>query len=356
MARFLGLPFLFAVAGCAASSAETSDAPTGEVPIAITTEPLALSAAAAPIHGAGRVRAAEEATLSFPFGGIASVRVARGERVRRGQILATLDASAANAQLAGARSALDKATRDAARAEQLADTVVAPVQRQDLATAVDVARAQVDAASFQSRRSVLVAPTDGVVVDVAVDGGETVGAGQPVVSFAGLGGFEVELVLPAAEALTADPGTPAVAHLNALRRDVTGVVTERAGGAGPLGGFTVVVALDDAEGLAAGLVAGVDLQPAGRPWVTVPLRSLAEVDGDDAAIYVVAGDRARRTPVHLAFLTADRAALLDPPALGTEIVVAGVPFLTDGAVVPASRSASGSSRPWCSCCSSRSGW
>ena len=47
-------------------------------------------------------------------------------------------------------------------------------------------QADLDAARFQARRSVLVAPADGTVLDVFVDDGQTAGAGQPVLRFAGV--------------------------------------------------------------------------------------------------------------------------------------------------------------------------
>ncbi|MCB9689076.1 MAG: efflux RND transporter periplasmic adaptor subunit [Alphaproteobacteria bacterium] len=317
-----------------ASAAEMHEPATAEA-ISVTTAPIEVREVARPVHGTGRVQATDQALLSFPFGGVASdVRVVRGQQVRRGEVLAVLDASAARAQLVAARSALAKAERDATRAEALEGTALSVAQRQDALTGLEVARANVDAASFQARRSALVAPADGVVVDVWVDEDQTVGAGQPVVSFAGVDGYEVELVLPAADALLVDVGTEATARIGALGRTVTGRVTERAGGAGPLGGFTVVVALD-AEGgpLAPGLVASVDLRPTGEPLATVPVEALAEADGDEGAVYVVEDGTAHRVPVTVAFLADPLVALRSAPPAGTEIVVSGVAFVTDGASV-----------------------
>jgi RND family efflux transporter MFP subunit len=333
MTRF---PTVFLLAaslpGCSAAEAIT-ESPEGAVPITIAAvSPLPV---ARPIHGAGRLRARDEAVLSFPFGGVvADVAAVRGQRVRRGEVLARLDAVPARAQLAAAESALAKAERDADRARVLEGTALSTAQQQDAATGLDVARANLDAARFQTRRSLLVAPTDGVVVDVFAEDGQTAGAGQPILTFAGDGGLEVELVLPAELALLADPGTPAVATVRAARATVPGRVVERAGGAGPLGGFTVVVTLDPTDApLAPGLVAAVDLSARPDVRLTVPVESLAEADGAEAAVYAVQDGVARRVPVVVDFLAGPLAVLAEGPPAGTPVVVDGVPFVADGAAV-----------------------
>jgi RND family efflux transporter MFP subunit len=318
--------------GCADASA-LQEAASPEV-VAVRTAPVAEAPVARPLHGSGRLRATTEATLSFPFGGVvADVVVSRGQVVHKGELLAVLDAAPARAQLAAATSAAQKAARDAARAEALGGAV-STAQQQDARTGLEVAQADLDAARFQARRSVLVAPADGTVLDVFVDDGQTAGAGQPVLRFAGAEGYEVELVLSAADALAAAPGTPAAATIRSAGVALPGVVTERAGGAGPLGGFTVVVGLEATDAvLAPGLVATVDLAPAPSVRRTVPIEALAEADGSDGAVYVLDGDHVRRVPVTIAFLAGALVALDDGPPAGSEVVVEGVPFVVDGGAV-----------------------
>ena len=326
--RVLALVFL---AGCATSAANTP-LPTDEG-VAVTLAPLGVDRLSRPVHGVGRVRAADEVALAFPFPGIASdVRVVPGQPVRRGDVLAVLDAAPARAQLAVARQALEKAERDATRARALEGTALSAAQREDAVTGLEIARANVDAAAFQARRSTLVAPADGWIVDVNVEDAQTVAAGAPVVWFAGTGGWQVELTLPASDAMDCPPGTAVTAHI--LGGEVTGTVLERAGGAGMLGVWSLTVALDATDlPVASGLVATVDLDPDPREWPSVPIGALAEADGSDAAVYTVTNGNAQRIPVRIAFLADDRVALSEAPPEGTPIVTHGVPFLTDGAPV-----------------------
>jgi RND family efflux transporter MFP subunit len=323
---------LLLLTGCA--TADALQEPPADEAVAVGVATVEARPVGRPIHASGRLRAASETRLSFPFGGVvADLAVVRGERVRAGQVLAVLDAAPARAQLAAATSAAEKAQRDVTRVDALGNAV-STAQQQDAGTGLAVARANLDAARFQARRSVVVAPSDGVVLDVFVEDDQTVGAGQVVVSFAGSEGYEVELVMSADDALLADPGTTASVTLRGFATPLAGHVAERAGGAGALGGFTVVVALDPVDvTLAPGLVAAVDLQAAPQVYPTVPFLALAEADGSDAAVYVLDGDRVRRTPVSIAFLTNQEVALAVGPPAGSRVVVDGVPFVSDGDLV-----------------------
>src|SRR5687767_9334885 len=74
--------------------------------ITVGTAPVDVQPVRAAVHGAGRLEAADEVTLSFAAGGIvARVTVEAGDAVTRGQTLAYLDATPARARLVGAQSA-----------------------------------------------------------------------------------------------------------------------------------------------------------------------------------------------------------------------------------------------------------
>jgi len=318
------------LAGCTSNADTDVEATDPAVPV--VTQALAEVAIAQPMRGVGRVRAATELPLSFPFGGIVErVHVRGGEKVEARQVLATLDGRATRAQLAAARSALAKAERDQVRAQALEGAGTAPREIEDAKTGVEVARANVEAAEFQATHSSLIAPDDGIVLDVPAEQGETVGAGTPVVYFAAADGWEVPVVLSSAEGMLVAVGTRAQVSVQGVAEPLPGTVVEKAGGAGPLGGWEVKVALDpEAAGLAAGLVADVTITPEPKPTMVVPLEALAQADGDEAFIYVVADGAADRVPVRIAWFDGDTVALREGPPLGSEVIVKGVPFVHDG--------------------------
>jgi RND family efflux transporter MFP subunit len=323
--------FLALLLAACTSKADTEVEPTDPA-VPVVTQPLAEVAVAQPMRGVGRIRAATELPLSFPFGGIVErVHVRAGEKVKRGQVLAALDGRSVQAQLTAARSALAKAERDQVRANALEGAGTAPREVEDAKTGVEVARANVESAQFQATRSALVAPDDGIILAVPAEQGQTVAPGTPVLFFAAADGWEVPIVLSSAEGMAVAVGTPAKVSVQGIATPLSGTVVEKAGGAGPLGGWDVKVAIDPAGvGLAAGLVADVTLTPEPKPTMVVPLEALAQADGDDAFVYVVADGAADRVPVRIAWFDGDTVALSEGPPLGSEVIVKGVPFVHDG--------------------------
>jgi RND family efflux transporter MFP subunit len=323
---------LLLATSCASSEAQR---PVGPAPVVVRTVAVTEASLPRPVHGAGRLQSADEVTLSFPAGGVvARVEVEAGERAERGQVLAILDAAPARSQLESAQSAVTKAERDLARTSALEGTALARAQREDAATGLEIARANLSAAEYAVRRSVLIAPADGVVVDRYVDPNQTVAPGAPVIRLATDSAWELPIVVPAADALRIEPGLDATVRLAAYGdAPFSGRVVRRAGGAGGLGNWTVTVALDPADRpLASGLVGSADLAPLAEALPVVPLSAIAEVDGSRAAIYAVEGGVARRLPVRIAFFADDQVALV-PPVEVAAVVESGTPFLRDGAPV-----------------------
>ncbi len=163
-------------------------------PAAVSSEPPADPAQPAEI--AGDLHPAQAANLSFKTGGrLAAVRVERGARVKKGQVLATLSDAEARATLAQAEAAVQVARAQAAiaedaekRAGQLGNADVVPSSTVVTAKlSADAARAgvrQAMAAASLARANlenhVLTAPFDGVIVMVPDGTGETVGPGIPI--------------------------------------------------------------------------------------------------------------------------------------------------------------------------------
>lgn len=322
------------LAACA--HAQDADVPATNPPVPVQTTPVVREPVSPTIHGSGRLRAADEATLSFPSGGVvARILVDAGDRVQRGQLLAVLDAAAARARLESARSATEKAERDLSRASALEGSALARQQREDAATGLDVARANLDAAEFEVRRSVIVAPADGLVLSRYAEPDQTVGPGAPVLRLATDSAWELEIAVPAADALRIEPGEPATVRLTAYPgQRFEGSVARKAGGATVLGSFSVWIALAETSvPLASGLLGGADLAPETAEHPVVPISALAEVDGSDAAVYLFEEGVAKRVPVRIAWLDSGKVALASPSVLSGEVITEGTTFVRDGAPV-----------------------
>lgn len=205
-ARLLLLSLPLALAAC------SREAPTAapERPVKLLTVGAANAAASADL--AGEVRARVESNLGFRVGGkITGRHVETGQRVRRGEELARLDArdyelagQAAAAQLSATRAQLDNARADYARYQEMnRKGYVSATELEHARVALAAAEAQQEQAQSnqalaanQRDDTVLRADADGVITAVLADVGEVVGAGQPVLRLAQDGPREVEVEFP----------------------------------------------------------------------------------------------------------------------------------------------------------------
>jgi RND family efflux transporter MFP subunit len=333
------LPLLLAAACGRAAKAE---APRVADAVAVRTAPVAREWVTRPVEATGTLHSKDELQLSFKMPGVvARVLVAEGQQVRRGQPLATLDLREIDAQVAAARSGVDKAQRDLQRAEALyADSVATLAQVQDARTGAEVARSGLQAAAFNRRYATIVAPADGVVLRRLAEGGELVGAGQSVVV---LGSSERGQVLRVGvadrDAVRLKPGDAATVRFDAYPgEEFAGSVREVAPAADPATGTYQVEVSVVAGGkpLSSGLVGRVEMRPAaGAEMALVPIGSILEADGDAATVYTLAADgrTAKRLPVTVGFIAGERVAVSGGLEGVSRVVTDGAAYLGDGAAV-----------------------
>ena len=334
------LATLIAAACGTPASGETAARPIDAV-VPVRLADVALDSAALAVTGVGVVSAREEVPLAFKAGGvIADVRVRDGDVVRAGQPLATLDVREIDALVTKARAAVAKAERDHARAQALyRDSVATLAQAQDAATALELARADLQAASVNRRYAAIVAPAAGTVLRRLAEPGQTLGPGTPVLLVgSATSGMVVKVGLPDRDAVRVRLGDRATVRLDAYPdRELAGAVRQIAGAASPgTGTYEVQVALAAPIGLRSGLVARVRLQPSdGDRTTTVPVEALVEADGDRATVFALSADgvRARRVPIEIAELRGTRVAVRRGLAGVTRVVTEGAPYLDEGTPV-----------------------
>lgn len=192
---------------------------------------------------AGEVRAREESPLSFRVGGkLLHRNVDAGNRVKRGQVLAELDAAdlglqaqALQAQLAAAEADLARARGDRDRYAKLEQQQVVSRSAFDAQNAAykaaegqaRAARAQLDEARNRTGYSQLLAPRDGVIATRQVEAGQVVAAGQTAFTLAADGGREVAISLPEGRIREFSVGQPVMVELwNAPGQRLAGQIRE----------------------------------------------------------------------------------------------------------------------------------
>jgi RND family efflux transporter MFP subunit len=198
------------------------------------------------IEVVGTVKARTSAVVSARIPGTVSMlKVREGERVRKGQILARLDAQESGATAAAAAAGADEAHRaldEALARKRLADVTFdrylrlyneQAVTRQEFDTkqaekevaAQGVARAEARfrqagegarAASRMADYTAIVSPISGVIIARQVDSGSTVFPAQPLMTIDDEGSYQLELALPESLATRVKVGTPVQVTLDAL--------------------------------------------------------------------------------------------------------------------------------------------
>lgn len=109
------------------------------------------------------------------------VKVKEGEAVKAGQPLAQLYVRAEELEMQRAKTLLERREFEAKGAKRLYEGKVIPEARAlEARTELELARIQYEAAAEQVRLRTLLAPIDGLVVEVRRELGEAVSASQPV--------------------------------------------------------------------------------------------------------------------------------------------------------------------------------
>ena len=290
------------------------------------------------LRAAGTVRAKEASLLAFKVGGVvARVTVENGSRVRKGQMLATLDATEYVAGVTQAEEATKKYERDVQRLENLHREGAVPLaDLEDAKTRLNVSRAVVKQVSNNAGRATLFAPADGWISHRMVEPGQVVGPGTPVVRFESKSrGKRIVAYMVDRDALSLQVAQPCVAHFDVKPNETFACqVGEIARAASPTTGMIEVEVDPKAAGdWLEGLSAKVEF-PRKERAVSVPLTSLVDESGMGAFVFLVGDDRkARRIPVTVNFIDNGRAFLRDGVAAGVKIVSRGAGALTDGAEI-----------------------
>ncbi len=323
-----------ALAACRPAPEAVEPAPT-PVRVATATE----GPARPPIETTGIVAARDELRLSFKLGGVVQqITVREGDRVRRGQLLASLDPTEIAAQVEQARQLSEKARRDLARGEALqADQVIPLEQLQNLQTQAEVARAQLQAARFNEMSARIVAPGDGVVLRRLVEERETAAPGQVVLAVGSEDhGYIVRFAVADRSVVQLRRGDAVTLTLDAWPDErFEARIAQIAGAADVASGLFPVEAsiTNAARPLASGMVGRVRMTPAGGSSDTllhVPIGAVLAGDGENAEVFIAEGDVAKRRAVKVAFITADTVAIREGVAAGEQVISAGAPYLEDG--------------------------
>lgn len=259
--------------------------------------PVLRDTIALPLFFPGKLAAAAELKLGFKTGGIIrEIDAVEGTNVAAGTRIALLDTIEFTARRDKAQTALEKASRDLARAERLySDSVATLEQLQNARSARRAARADLDIASFNISQAILVAPVRGKILKRLAEKSEVAGSGMPVVIFASTdGNWIIKASIPDRDLPLIAIGDRATAAFDAIpQKEFSATLVRIAGAAHPVTGtFEIDLALESRHRtFRPGLIAAVRLYPQQqRKMAFIPASSLVDANGECGRVFALAAN------------------------------------------------------------------
>lgn len=335
--RTLALIFvsLCLTAGCSTETTPTTT-PAQPVRVVVVGHDSRVTADVA----TGLVGSQEEYRLGFKTGGLISrMLVEAGDTVRAGQTMATLDTTELDAQVRQISENLNKAKRDATRAETLfKQGVLAEQVAQDARTQVAMLESNLSAARFNRQQAVIVSPANGVVLQRLAEAREVTAPGTPVLVVSRADqGWILRVGLNDQAATRVKVGDTALVRINAYPGQTLNSRVKEVGAASDprTGTVTVTLALPNVSGIKyiAGQVGEAQLLSATNTSqaLTIPLGALLEGDQRRAKVYVLdSQNKAQLKIIETGVIQGDRVVVTAGLQAGQRVVSEGAAWLNPG--------------------------
>lgn len=333
---------LFAALSAACTQNKASEMQIDKSLVAVRLDSVKQARFAKPVRTSGLVSSETEGTLSFKTGGIIlKARVKAGDAVKKGQILASLNLTEIEAQVVQARNALEKASRDLKRFEQLyQDSAATLEQLQNITTLHENAQETYRIASYNLANSQIKAGYDGVVLKKWVNEGEMVSAGNPVytISARNHAAWVLKAGVSDRDWARLNAGDSAKVWFDHLEYPVPGKIVRLAQGADPMNGtYQVELELEVKNGtlLANGLVGSIEIYPSKVSQVSIiPIESIVEGNGSDAYVYLPEADNTvKKHAVKVAYFTGESVAISTGLENVPLVVSAGSAYLNEESTI-----------------------
>lgn len=291
--------------GCDRTSAAASGATAVDEVVRVRTIKPARQDMIRKITLPASVRAESEVTLyAKATGFLKTLTKDRGDKVRAGELVATLEIPEMTSEIAHARASYSLEEATLKRLESIRKVEKAAVTDQDL----DLSRAKRDMAEATLKRletlrnyTEIRAPFDGAVTERFADPGAFIQHGK-LISIVDVSKVRVVLDVPESEVRFSRPGTEALLHLDALPgRNVQGKVSRSSGALDPvMRTMRIEIDIPNPDGaILPGMFARVDLGVERHPNVLVIPSKAVGGTHDKSFVFVSLGGKARKVSVTL---------------------------------------------------------
>ncbi|MCM1518524.1 MAG: efflux RND transporter periplasmic adaptor subunit [Pseudoflavonifractor sp.] len=205
----LGSAVLAGLSSCGHSNPEIHGGNTD--PVRVKVMSMASSPSAVADSYSGTVEAGTSTTLSFSVAGtINRINVTEGQRVAKGQLIASVDGASLKNAYDIAQATLREAQDAYSRMKKLHDANALPeMQWVSVQEKLKQAEAAAAIAKTGMNDANIYAPISGVVAHKLADAGQTVAPGIPIVEIMDLGTLKVKISVPEADLAGMKTGTKA---------------------------------------------------------------------------------------------------------------------------------------------------
>jgi RND family efflux transporter MFP subunit len=291
---------------------------------------------------------------SLVSGRVAELKVAEGDRVTAGQLIAKIDDHAMRDQVTQAEAAVQQASSNLENAKQnftrnqdlfqrgiaaRKEVEDARNEQNQTEAALKTANAQLSTAQLQLTRTDIRTPINGTVVKRSVSGGEQVDGtpATPIVEVAELSEVELAANVPAASMALLKQGQTVPLKTDALPgRNFTGRIAAISQSVDPNSNAGLVrIRVSNGEGaLRLGMFLGAQIPiETHKNVLTVPVQSIYRDEEGKARVFQVQGDTAIEHEVTLGIETATRDEITDGVDEGQTIILSGGYGLEDKAKI-----------------------
>lgn len=274
--------------------------------------------------------------LSFAVPGTVSrVLVDEGDRVSKGQLIATLDPAQLRNAYALAKTGLDQATDAYNRMKELHSKGSLPeIKWVDAQSALERARSTEQMAAKQLSDCRVYAPFSGVISKKLVERGQNVAAGMPVAKLVSVGRLKVKIAVPEGDIPDVSLGQRAVVSVTALGGNLLeGTVVEKGVDADPLSrSYDVKIGISNGGGhLMPGMVATVDMAgKTGSQACVIPAHIVQIDENNNEFVWLAVNGKATKRIITCGDFTVGGVVVSSGLEPGDRIITSGQQKVSEG--------------------------
>lgn len=322
-----------------------------ETPIlSVSTTTMQLTTLAEKVFANGNIMAWQEAIIGTEVNGLKleKVHVNVGDKVKKGQLIASFAAHTLHAELAKskavsqeAQAALEEAEADRLRAISLdTEKALSKQSIQQYISAEKIARARLNAAiasqeliKLHISQAQVVAPDDGIISSRSATVGAVLGVGDELFRLLRGGRIEWRAEVFASDLEKLKPGQVATLYSTEQKelagkiRKISPIVdTQTRNG-------LVYVDINQSSAFRAGMFVQGHFTISQSQVATLPLSAVQLIDGFSYVMRVDQDSRVRRTKVHLGKRSKEQVEIVSGLNHADEVVITGGSFIADGDLV-----------------------